>query len=186
MLMNTPTAVQLLRNSLDRFLAKDMKGWTELCDEDVVAEFPFAPEGSAAKIGGRAALYEYLRSYPTFIDVLTIPTLNTYATDDPNVAIAEWHASGRVIGNGNPYEMSYATFVTFRHGLIANYREYWNPTVFTAAMAGTRFDTSVKYIVSRESRGPPDTTTRRPAGASAGSTASDERDERTTQRSVFM
>ena len=27
----TPTAVQLLRNSLDRFLAKDMKGWTELC-----------------------------------------------------------------------------------------------------------------------------------------------------------
>ena len=27
--MNTPTAVQLLRNSLDRFLAKDMKGWTE-------------------------------------------------------------------------------------------------------------------------------------------------------------
>jgi len=37
--MNTSTAVQLLRNSLDRFLAKDMKGWTELCDENVVAEF---------------------------------------------------------------------------------------------------------------------------------------------------
>ena len=36
-LMNSPTAVQLLRNSLDRFLAKDMKGWTELCDENVVA-----------------------------------------------------------------------------------------------------------------------------------------------------
>jgi len=39
-LMNTQTAVQLLRKSLDRFLAKDMKGWAELCDEDVVAEFP--------------------------------------------------------------------------------------------------------------------------------------------------
>jgi ketosteroid isomerase-like protein len=60
--MNTPTAVQLLRNSLDRFLAKDMKGWTELCDENVVAEFPFAPEGAPAKIEGRAALYEYLRN----------------------------------------------------------------------------------------------------------------------------
>ena len=35
-----PTAVQVLRNSLDRFLAKDMKGWTELCDENVVAELP--------------------------------------------------------------------------------------------------------------------------------------------------
>ena len=122
--MNTPTAVQLLRNSIDRFLAKDMKGWAALCDENVVAEFPFAPEGSPAKIEGRAALYEYLRNYPSFIDVRAIPTLNTYVTDDPNVAIAEWHASGCVIGNGNPYEMSYATFVTFRDGLIANYREY--------------------------------------------------------------
>jgi ketosteroid isomerase-like protein len=45
-----------------------------------------------------------------------------------------------VIGNANSYEMSYATFVTFRNGLIVNYREYWNPLAFTAAMAGTRFD----------------------------------------------
>ena len=140
----TSTAVQLLRDSLERFLAKDMKAWSELCDENVVAEFPFAPEGSPARIEGRMALYEYLRNYPSFIDVRTIPTLKTYATDDPNVAIVEWHASGRVIGNGNPYEMSYATFVTIRDGLIANYREYWNPMAFIAAMTGTRFDNSAK------------------------------------------
>jgi ketosteroid isomerase-like protein len=30
----------------------------------------------------------------------------------------------------------------FRHGLIANYREYWNPTAITAAMTGTGFDKS--------------------------------------------
>ena len=53
--MKSPTAVQLLRNSLDRFLAKDMKGGAALCDEDVVAEFPFAPEGSPARIEGRTA-----------------------------------------------------------------------------------------------------------------------------------
>jgi ketosteroid isomerase-like protein len=137
---DTPTAVQLLRNSLDRFLAKDMKSWSELCDENVVAEFPFAPEGSPARIEGRAALYEYLRNYPNLIDVREIPTLKTYQTDDTNVAIAEWSVSGSVIGNGNPYEMSYATFVTFRGGLIVNYREYWNPMAFLAAMGGTRFD----------------------------------------------
>jgi len=34
-------------------------GWSELCNENVVAEFPFAPEGSPAKIEGRTALYEY-------------------------------------------------------------------------------------------------------------------------------
>ena len=142
--MNTPTAIQLLRTSLDRFLAKDMKGWTELCDEHVVAEFPFAPEGSPARIEGRTALYEYLRNYPSFIDVREIPTLKIYSTDDPNVAIAEWRASGVVIGNGNPYDMRYATFATFRDGRIVNYREYWNPLAFMAAMEGTRFDGSTK------------------------------------------
>lgn len=137
-LKNT-AATQLLRNSLDTFLAKDMKGWSELCADDVVAEFPFAPEGTPARFEGRDALYEYLRNYPSFIDVKSIPTLRIYGTDDENVAIAEWSASGVVIGNGNPYEMSYATFVTFRDGLIVNYREYWNPQAFLKAMSGGSF-----------------------------------------------
>ena len=136
---NTPTAADLLRRSLDTFLAKDMKGWTDLCDETVVAEFPFAPEGSPTRLEGRPALFEYLRNYPDVIDVREIPTLRVYTTDDPNVAIAEWSASGSVLTNGNPYEMSYATFVTFRDGLIVNYREYWNPLAFIAAMSGTEF-----------------------------------------------
>lgn len=135
---NTPVT-QLLRNSLDTFLAKDMKGWSELCAEDVVAEFPFAPEGTPARFEGREALYEYLRNYPSFIDVKSIPTLKIYTTDDANVAIAEWSASGVVISNGNPYEMSYATFVTFSDGLIVNYREYWNPQAFMKAMSGGSF-----------------------------------------------
>jgi len=136
------TAVELIRKSIDTFLAKDMKGWSELCDEKVVAEFPFAPEGSPARIEGRTALYEYLRNYPNFIDVRKIPTLRIYSTDDPNVGIAEWSVSGTVIGNGNPYEMGYATFVTIQNGLIVNYREYWNPIAFLKAMSGSRFDGS--------------------------------------------
>jgi ketosteroid isomerase-like protein len=134
------TAGQLLQNSLDKFLAKDMKGWADLCDENVVAEFPFAPQGSPSRIEGRDALYEYLRNYPSFIDVREIPASKIYSTGDLNVAIAEWSVAGKVIANGNPYEMSYATFVTFRNGLIVNYREYWNPQAFLKAMEGTRFD----------------------------------------------
>lgn len=134
-----PTAVDRLRRSLDTFLAKDMKGWTDLCAEDVVAEFPFAPPGSPARIEGRPALYDYLRNYPDAIDVKSLPTMKIYGTEDPNVAIAEWSASGVVIGNNNPYEMSYATFVTFRDGLIISYREYWNPQAFLKAMGGGGF-----------------------------------------------
>jgi uncharacterized protein len=130
---------QLLRNSLDTFLSKDMKAWSELCADDVVAEFPFAPEGMQNRFEGKEALYAYLKDYPSFIDVKSLPTLKIYGTDDANVAIAEWSVSGIVIGNGNPYEMSYATFVTFRDGLIVNYREYWNPQAFQKAMSGGSF-----------------------------------------------
>jgi ketosteroid isomerase-like protein len=136
---NNPSAVELLRQSLDRFLAKDMKGWSLLCADDVVAEFPFAPEGSPRRLEGREAVYAYLRDYPSVIDVRLIPHLRLYATDDDNVAIAEWSASGKVLANEKAYEMSYATFVTFRGGLIVNYREYWNPQAFVEAMDGLQF-----------------------------------------------
>jgi ketosteroid isomerase-like protein len=135
---NTP-ATQLFRHSLDKFLAKDMKGWSEFCADDVVAEFPFAPEGTQNRFEGKEAFYAYLKDYPNFINVKSLPTLKVYGTDDPNVAIAEWSVSGEVIANGNPYEMSYATFITFRDGLIVNYREYWNPQVFMKAMSGGSF-----------------------------------------------
>jgi uncharacterized protein len=136
---NLPTAAERLKKSLDTFLSKDMKAWSDLCDENVIAEFPFAPEGSPTRIEGRPALYEYLKNYPSFIDVKTLPTLQIYTTNNPDVAIAEWSASGKVISNGNPYEMSYATFVTFKHGLIVSYREYWNPLAFQKAMSGASF-----------------------------------------------
>jgi hypothetical protein len=135
----TSTAVQLLRHSLDTFLAKDIKGWAELCDVNVVVEFPFAPDEASRRMVGRTAIYEYLKEYPSVIDLRKTDTMSIYATDDPNRAIAEWSVSGQVISNGNPYEMSYATFVTFKNGLIVNYREYWNPIAFLAAMNGTMF-----------------------------------------------
>ncbi len=135
---NTPVT-ELLRKGYDTFLAKDMKGWSELCAEDVIAEFPFAPEGTQNRFEGRKAFYAYLKDYPSFINVKSLPTMKIYGTDDENVAIAEWSVSGEVIGNGNPYEMSYATFVTFSDGLIINYREYWNPQVFMKAMNGGSF-----------------------------------------------
>jgi ketosteroid isomerase-like protein len=133
------TAAQLLKRSLDTFLAKDIKGWAELCDEDIVVEFPFAPDVATRKMVGRAAIYEYLKNYPSVIDIQSTPTLKINSTDDPNMAIAEWSVSGRVISNGNPYEMSYATFVTFKNGLMVTYREYWNPMAFMAAMGGAKF-----------------------------------------------
>ncbi len=128
-----------LQYGLDLFLSKDMKAWTDLCAEDVVAEFPFAPVGTPAVIEGRAAFYEYLRGHPETIDVHTIPTTMICTTGDPDFVVMERSVSGTVVATGDPYEMRYATFVTFRGAQIATYREYWNPQVFLAALGGRRF-----------------------------------------------
>jgi ketosteroid isomerase-like protein len=138
-MFNESTAVEALKRSHERFLAKDMKGWSELCDENVLVEFPFAPEGSPRRLEGRSAIYEYLRGYPDMIDIHSIASARYYATDDPHVAIADWSVTGRVISNGNPYNMSYATFVTVKDGRIVQYREYWNPQAFQAALGGSSF-----------------------------------------------
>jgi uncharacterized protein len=134
-----PTAAQVLKRSLDTFLAKDIKGWAEICDENVIVEFPFAPDLATRKLVGRSAVYDYLKDYPKFIDIKSAPTMSIHSTDDPKLAFAEWSVSGLVLTNGNPYEMSYATFVTVKDGLIVNYREYWNPMAFMAAMSGSMF-----------------------------------------------
>lgn len=136
---DTAASVHLLRRGLETFLAKDIKGFADLCDANVVFEFPFAPDVASRKIVGRTAIYEYLKDYPAVIDLREARTMTIHAADDPHLAIAEWSVSGQVIGNGNPYEMSYATFVTFNNGLIVTYREYWNPAAFMAAMNGTMF-----------------------------------------------
>jgi len=62
---------ELFRRSLDAFLAQDMRAWADLCAEDVLVEFPFAPAGTPSRLDGRVAIFEYLRNYPKIIDVHT-------------------------------------------------------------------------------------------------------------------
>jgi uncharacterized protein len=43
------------------------------------------------------------------------------------VAIIEMTMTGTVTATGAPYEQSYVVVLTVRDGLIARYRDYWNP-----------------------------------------------------------
>ena len=91
-----------------------MRAWADLCAEDVLVEFPFAPAGTPSRLDGRVAIFEYLRNYPKIIDVHEIGSLEIYPTDHPDTVIGEWSVKGHVIPNGNAYNMWYATFVTVR------------------------------------------------------------------------
>lgn len=84
-------AAELFRRSLDAFLAQDMRAWADLCAEDVLVEFPFAPAGTPSRLDGRVAIFEYLRNYPKIIDVHDIEAgaRTALATVDPTPYFAK-------------------------------------------------------------------------------------------------
>lgn len=105
----------------------DADGWLARCHDDVVLEFPYAPAGRPQRVEGKAAAGEYLRAVPAQISFERVTNLVVHQTVDPNTAIIEWSATGRVKATGAAYEMSYVVVLTVVDGKIAHYRDYWNP-----------------------------------------------------------
>ncbi|MFI1397090.1 nuclear transport factor 2 family protein [Streptomyces sp. NPDC020681] len=130
----TMTPADLYRHGLQLLLDYDIKGWVALSDEDVVVEFPFAPDGFPKRLAGRAALGEYMRDYPDHIDIHAFPDLEIHETTNPDTIVAEMRAVGLFVASGEPYEMRYIVVMTARNGRITNWRDYWNPLGIPASM----------------------------------------------------
>lgn len=112
----------------------DMEGWLAQCTDDVVVEFPFAPPGRPRRVKGKAAVGEYLAAYPGQIEFDEVTNLDVHQTVDPDTAVIEMTATGRVKATGAPYEMSYVVVLKTRDGRMALYRDYWNPLVVLEAL----------------------------------------------------
>ncbi|WP_216901914.1 nuclear transport factor 2 family protein [Nocardia alni] len=107
--------------------ANDSGGLIDLCADDVVFEFPFAPPGRPTRVEGKTALGEYLRALSGRMRIEGARSLEIHETVKPDVAIIEMTLTGTVTASGAPYEQSYVVILTVRDGLIAHYRDYWNP-----------------------------------------------------------
>ncbi|MFI9580651.1 nuclear transport factor 2 family protein [Streptomyces sp. NPDC052236] len=139
----TPTApmapADLYRHSLRLLLDKDIDGWVALCDENVVFEFPFAPEGFPARLEGRAAVAEYMRGYPDHVDFREILSMEIHQTTNPETIVAEWRGAGRIVAIDAPYDMPYVAVVTVSNGRITHYRDYWNPAAIPGSADNAKF-----------------------------------------------
>lgn len=114
---------------------EDVDGWLAHCRDDVVLEFPYAPTGRPRRVEGKPAAEEYLRAVPGQVTFEQITRQRVHQTVDPDTAIIEWSVGGHVKATGVPYEMSYVVVLTLVDGLIAVYRDYWNPlTLLDAAL----------------------------------------------------
>lgn len=131
----TTAPADLYRHGLRLLLAKDITGWTELWDEDGIAEFPFAPDGWPKRLEGKAAVAAYMRGYPDHIDLHAFPSVEIHQTVVPETVVVEMRGVGRLVATGEPFDMSYIAVVTVKDGLITHYRDYWNPLVLQNAAA---------------------------------------------------
>ncbi|MCX4821311.1 nuclear transport factor 2 family protein [Streptomyces sp. NBC_01142] len=138
--MTVPMApADVYRHSLRLLLAKDIDGWVRLCDENVVFEFPFAPQGFPTRLEGRASVADYMRDYPEHVDLREIPFLKIHQTTDQDTIVAEWRGVGRIVATDAPYDMPYVAVVSVGDGLITHYRDYWNPSAIPGALNDATF-----------------------------------------------
>nr|WP_206324015.1 nuclear transport factor 2 family protein [Streptomyces sp. HNM0574] len=118
-------------------LAKDIPGWVALWDDHGVMEFPFAPEGRPRRLEGRDAVAAYMRPYPDHIDLHDFRDVRIHETTDPGTVVAEMRGVGQLVESGAPFETRYIAVVTFRHGRITTYRDYWSPLTPGAEFTGS-------------------------------------------------
>ncbi|WP_024875106.1 nuclear transport factor 2 family protein [Saccharomonospora piscinae] len=105
----------------------DASAIVALCPDDVVFEFPFAPPGRPARVEGKEAIGDYLESISGHLRIDDVRELEIRETVKPDVAIIEITVAGTMTTTGEPCERSYVIVLTVRDGLLARYRDYWNP-----------------------------------------------------------
>lgn len=57
-------AQKLFEQFKHSMINQDMDPFIELFDDEVVFEFPYAPDGFTQRLEGKAALYDYVRNLP--------------------------------------------------------------------------------------------------------------------------
>ena len=103
--------------------------------DDVIFEFPYAPDGLPRRLNGTAALAAHLERLGPLLSFGPMELGNVHAAGA--TVIFEFSCAGEGVDTGAPYNQVYISVVTVRDGRIARYRDYWNPLVVLTALGGT-------------------------------------------------
>lgn len=125
----------LLRGALGSRLTANQE-MADLFTQDVVFEFPYAPEGLPRRLDGMAALVDHLTRLESMLKLSECTLHAVHPSDD--TVIVEFSCDGSGIATGLPYYQDYISVVTLRDGRISRYRDYWNPLVALSALGGAQ------------------------------------------------
>jgi hypothetical protein len=116
----------MFEQALPAILAGGTADLLRQCADDVIFEFPFAPDGRPRRLEGRGQAREYLDAVYSRLKIKELTSLEIHETTDPAVVIAEL-SMNVALSDGPTRKASYVEVVTVRDGQIARLREYWSP-----------------------------------------------------------
>lgn len=130
-----PSFGAMLRRALgDAIIAEAGEDFLDMCDEDIVFEFPFRPDGSVRELRGRDALAAYLPNVGKLISFESMSPAITHASADGETFVLEFSCKGK--GDAGRYDQDYISVIEVRNRRILRYRDYWNPLVLLNAVGG--------------------------------------------------
>lgn len=104
----------------------------EIYTEDLVVEFPFAPEDHTRRLDGPEAFLAFFARISSFAEGFSIgePTLIV----DGDRFVAQYHGSATFKSTRLPYEQDYVLVGTVRDGKLAHLKEHYDPLRVLRAM----------------------------------------------------
>src|SRR4051794_658563 len=132
--MGPMNAREIAERVLEAGLTGDHGLIAEMMAPDGVIEWPYHPEGVAGLLRGHDQIRAFMAASGNLIDFEEYRDVVIHDTTDPDVAIVEYSAYGRVTATGAPFEQRVIAVLRVRDGLIAHYRDYVNPLPLMAVL----------------------------------------------------
>lgn len=123
----------LLRSALGHALTP-AETFLDMFTDDILFEFPYAPDGLPTRLVGHKALSGHLAKISPLLDFGLLHLDAVHPSGE--TVVFEFHCRGRGKNTGLPYDQTYISVVTLRDGKIARYRDYWNPMIVLSALGG--------------------------------------------------
>jgi uncharacterized protein len=121
------SASDLLQRHLQT-LVEDYAQWQTLIADDLVWELAYAPAlGHPARLSGGEEVVRHVTWFLGAVEHFRFFDLTVYAFADPEGAVAEVKAEGRIKPTGRLYRQEHVLFLRAAGGKIACLREYFDP-----------------------------------------------------------
>jgi ketosteroid isomerase-like protein len=125
--------IEIVRTAIERVGVLDIEGALELVADDFVLELPFRADGGPRRMeAGEAAAF--MRLLPKLFTRMDFSDVAVHGALPDGTVVAEYRSDG-LTRSGRAYPNRYVAMFEVGDGRITRWREFFDPTVVSAAFA---------------------------------------------------